>query len=168
MSQAFSYQTTYTLDKAYYVECYDDSVTVDHSFRPYMKAAVLIGFGLLLMVATDISAYMAYFVFGLGIVEALGVFYQKPWWIARQLLSKAANNEVNLLIDEQSITTKSAFVDLTIPWQEVSELQKSAKGWLFVYKGSKNYLSDRSLDASAQHFLRTQQLTNQSKNTSAE
>jgi len=153
MSQAFSYQTTYILDKAYYVECYDDSVTNDDSLRPYTKASVLIAFALVIMIATEVSAYMSYFVFGLGIVEALGVFYRKPWWVTRQLLSKAANNEVDLLINEDAIVSKSAFVDLTFLWTEISMLTKSSKGWLFTYHGVKHYLSDRSLDESAQAFL---------------
>ena len=37
--------------------------------------------------------------FAIGIVEALGVYYRKPWWVARQMLGKASKSEVTLTID---------------------------------------------------------------------
>jgi YcxB-like protein len=153
MNTPFHYQNTYILDKSHFTECYSETAVRDDSFRPYTKAAILLGFALVVMMATEISAYVSYFVFGLGIVEALGVYYRKPWWIYRQLLSKAANNEVTMTIEDNGITIKSAFVSLSFPWQDIEQLQKSALGWLFVHNNVKHYISDRCLSEEAQQFI---------------
>lgn len=153
MTTPFQFQTTYILNKSHFNECFEETAVQDDSFRPYTKAAVLIIFALVLMIATTISTYMSYFVFGLGIVEALGVYYRKPWWIYRQLLSKAADNEVCLSIDEAGIKTHSAFVELTFAWPDISELGKSQLGWLFHCHGARHYISDRCLTDVAQLFL---------------
>lgn len=156
---SFSFENTFVLDKSHFVECYSETAVQDDSFRPYTKAAVLVVFALLIMMTTEISAYVSYFVFGLGIVEALGVYYRKPWWVYRQLLSKAAGNEVTLVINEQGIETQSAFVQLTFAWQEITSLEKSNLGWVFFCRGTKHYLSDRSLNDAAQAFLDTKRNT---------
>ncbi|WP_286263085.1 YcxB family protein [Thalassotalea atypica] len=157
MTDSFHFENTFHLDKSHFSECYSETAVQDDSFRPYTKSAVLIVFSLTIMIATEISAYMSYFVFGLGIIEALGVYYRKPWWIYRQLLSKAANNEVTLIIDEQGISTQSSFVNLTFAWRDIQSLSKSALGWVFICQGTQHYISDRSLNEQAQQFLVGQQ-----------
>lgn len=157
MNTPFHYQNTYILDKSHFTECYSETAVQDQSFRPYTKAAILVVFALVLMMATNISAYISYFVFGLGVVDALGVYYRKPWWIYRQQLSKAANNEVTMVIDNEGINIKSAFVNSSFPWKEIEQLQKSNLGWLFVYKNVKHYVSDRSLSEQAQQFIHDKQ-----------
>ncbi len=157
MNTPFYFQQTYQLDRSHFTECYSETAVVDNTFRPYTKAFVLVMFAIVIMITTDISAYVSYFVFGLGIVEALGVYYRKPWWIYRQLLSKAANNDVTLTIDHQGIKTESAFVNLSFPWQDIDALNKSALGWLFTHKNINHYISDRILSDEAQQFLTEQQ-----------
>ena len=153
MTMPFSYSTTYTLDKTHFSECYDESVIVDRSKRVYFKSAILSLFGLSILLFTTVNPYAAWFVVALGILEALSIYYRKPWWLARQMLSKAAKGEVTLILDEQSITTKSFYVDSIITWQEVSKLEQTKQGWLVIHSKGRNYISARCLSSQAQAFM---------------
>ena len=108
-----NYQTRFTLDKDYYAECYDASMPEKTTWQAYQKSIVLTLVGAVLVVATDLSPYAAWFVFGLGIVEALGTYYHRPWWLARQMLSRAANNDAELTITEHEIACQSNHVNFS-------------------------------------------------------
>jgi len=103
MTQSSSYTASFTLDKAHYSECYSQSSTLSHDKKTYFKANVLTVFGLIILLATPVNPYAAWFVIALGLLETVSVYYHKPWWVIRQMLSKASNSEVKLTIDEQGI-----------------------------------------------------------------
>lgn len=147
------YQTTFILDKAYYAECYDASIPVKTTWQAYKKATLFTLVGAILVLATDVSPYAAWFVFGLGIVEALGTYYHRPWWLARQMLSRAANNEAELTISAQQVACKSSFVNFSIEWQNVDQIEKAPNGWLLISKQGKHYLSNQHLNEEVMLFL---------------
>lgn len=153
MTQEFNYSTSFVLDKKYYRECFEQSVSEVHSWRSYAKAIFFVVFGALLVIFTPISSYVAWFVFGLGIVEALSVYYQKPWWVTRQMLSKAANGKVTLTIDEKSISSHSHYVDDVILWGDVKTLEQTPQGWLVYHNKGKNYLSQGFLNEEVEQFF---------------
>ena len=111
-----------------------------------------------ILLFTEINPYGAWFVVGLGALEALSVRFRKPWWLARQMISKAANTELTLTIDENSVSSKSFYVESKISWAEVKKIEQTAKGWLFYHAGGKNYLSGRCLSESAKAFISAQAL----------
>lgn len=153
MPIAFSFTTTYRLDKTHFNECYDASVTVDRSLRRYVKALILSSGGLLLLYFTEVGPYVAWFILGIGIIEALSVYYRKPWWVARQMLSKAAGLEVTLTLNEQSIDSESSYLESSILWTEVSVLEKTSQGWLVQHNAGKNYIASSCLSEQAEDFL---------------
>lgn len=153
MTPTFSYSHTFTLDKAHFTECYNESVSSDYSIKAYFKALFLSFFGMALVLFTDINAYAAWFVFSLGVLEALSVYYQQPWWVLRQMLSKVAKGDVTLIINEIGIYTKSFYVNNSILWQEVFSLKATNKGWLVSHPLGKNYISNRCLSDEAQAFI---------------
>ncbi len=153
MTENFSYTTTFVLDKAYYNLCYQQSVVIDHSWRAYAKAMFFTVFGAVLVLFTPINSYVAWFVFALGLVEALSVRYQQPWWVARQLLSKAANNDVTLTIDTKGIHSHSFYIDDLITWSDINLLAQDQHGWLVQHSKGKNYLPQRLLSPEASDYL---------------
>jgi len=152
MNSPFSFTSHYILDKTYFSECFDESVTIDHSFKAYYKAIgfFLVGTALLF---TGTNAYASLFLVGLGALEMLSIKYKKTWWLWRQMMSKAANNDVELTIDEQGISSNSFYVDSTVLWNEISELTITSKGFLIKHSNGVSYISKRSLDTAAIEFI---------------
>lgn len=156
MPSPYSYSTTYILDKAHFAECYDQSVTPDTTLKPYYKA---IGFNMvgIALIFTDITLYLAYFFIGLGIIDALNVKYHKAWWLLRQMMSKAANNEVTLTIDEQGIRTQSLYVNSQILWTDMYRITATAKGFLIIHKAGTSYVSAACLDSATLAYIKAKQ-----------
>ena len=151
---SFEYSSKFVLDKSYFVECYeasaDDNLTVKH----FTKSIVLILVGLVSLFFSQVSAYFGWFMIGLGIVGALGIYYRKPWWLTRQMLSRAANSEIDLVINEAGIETQSRFNQNNLSWENVNQLKVSEHGYLIVMKNqSKHYLSARNLSDDAKAFI---------------
>lgn len=153
MNSEFSYSTSYILDKSHYSETFDESVTIDTSYRPYVKAIVVALVGLVLIYASDMSPYFCWFLIGLGGVEALSVRFQKSWWLARQIISKAANNEMTLTINTDGVFAKSLYVDGKILWADIKRIEATKQGWLLHFAKGKTYISNRTLSVEAIGFL---------------
>ncbi len=153
MATPFSYTTQYILNKEHFRECYSQSVITDNSVRAYSKSLMLSAGGLFLVFYTQVNAYIAWFIFCLGCLEALSVYYHKAWWVARQVFSKAANSEVTLTIDEEGVMSKSEFVELKLEWQKVKALTETELGWLVEHDQGKNYISASCLSEQAIEFL---------------
>ena len=155
MTQPNSFSSSFILDKAHYTECYTQSSTLSHDTKTYFKASILIVFGLFILFATPVNPYVAWFVIALGILEMVSIYYHKPWWVMRQMLSKASHSEVKLTIDEQGILTESFDLDNRILWTDVNFISKTELGFLVHYRLgksingkdiiNKSYISNSSL-----------------------
>lgn len=156
MSTPFSYSHTFVLDRPHFNECFKNSVEIDNSVVAYKKALVFSLIGVALLLATEVSGYIAYFLIGLGVVEALSVFYRQPWWVARQMLSRAANSKVNLTIDESGIHIDSFYVKSTIAWSQIDKVQQTQDGLLIFHQNTKSYLSGNCLSPQAREYLLNQ------------
>ena len=153
MSPSFSYSTTFILDKAYFIECYQQTVIQDRTWRAYKKAIMLMVVGLILLMAIEEGGYLTSFLIALGILEALSVRYQQAWWVTRQGLSRAADNEAKLTIDESGIEIHSAFANTVWSWDAIEKLQETSLGWILQHNQTRHYLSNRHLDEQTLHFL---------------
>jgi hypothetical protein len=158
MSTPFSYSSTYILDKSHFSETFDASITVDNAKTVYFKSIILAFLGLALLLFKQIRPYVGWFIVALGALEVLSVRFRKSWWLARQMISKAASNELTLTIDEYSVSSKSFYVESKISWAEVRKIEQTAQGWLLYHAGGKNYLSGRCLSEPANEFIRAQAL----------
>ncbi|PIW61636.1 YcxB family protein [Shewanella sp. CG12_big_fil_rev_8_21_14_0_65_47_15] len=154
MPTPYSYSTTYILDKAHFDECYTQSVIPDPTLKPYYKGIGLVLIGIAL-IFTDISLYLAYFFVGLGVIEALNVKYHKTWWLMRQMMSKAASNEVTLSMDEQGIRTHSRYVDNQIRWTDIDRIKETARGFLLTHRAGTSYISSSCLDTATIAYIRS-------------
>jgi len=163
MTTSASFSTKFTLDKTHYTECYTQSSTLVHNKKTYFKASVLAFFGLFILMFTPVNAYAAWFVIGLGIIEMLSVYYHRPWWVLRQMFSRASNSEVSLTLDEKGILTESFYNNSRILWPDITELKETELGFVVFFTlnksvigkaiSSKSYLSKSCLSAEAQTFL---------------
>lgn len=153
MTTLFSFSTQYILDKHHFRECYAQSVRTENSVGSYFKSMLLSLSGLLFVLFTEMNPYAAWFVLLLGVLDALSVYYRKSWWVMRQMLSKAANSEVNLIIDEKGITSQSSHAELQLEWKAVNALIVTELGWLIEHAQGKNYIPNSCLTAQAIDFL---------------
>jgi len=162
-SQSRSFTASFTLDKAHYSECYTQSSTLSHDKKTYFKANVLTVFGLIILLATPVNPYAAWFVIALGLLETVSVYYHKPWWVIRQMLSKASHSEVKLTIDEQGILTESFHINNRILWTDVTLVTETELGFLIYFSlgktamgkdiASKSYISKSCLSDEAIAFI---------------
>ncbi len=152
MKESFSYSTTYILDKTHFNECFDESVKIDNSLKPYTKAIGFFFIGVALLL-TNTNAYASWFLVGLGVVEALNVKFNKTWWLWRQMMSKAAGNEVSLTVNEQGVITHSLYVNSKISWDDTSEIEATKQGFLIKHSGGTSYLSRSTLSSEAIAFI---------------
>ncbi|MGL1958798.1 MAG: YcxB family protein [Colwellia sp.] len=153
MKTPFTFSTRFILDKAHFTECYQESSTVKRTLNAFLKSAILIAFGLILLLFTQVNAYTAWFVVALGILEALSLYYHQPWWVLRQMLSRASNSEVNLTIDEQGVLSESFYSKSRVLWSDVTEIKVTHNGFVLFFMGGKSYLSNKGLSKEAQTFM---------------
>ncbi|MFT4938829.1 MAG: hypothetical protein ACI88A_001859 [Paraglaciecola sp.] len=158
MTTPFAYSTTYILDKSHFSETFDESITLNSSKTAYFKSIILGFLGLAILLFTEINPYGAWFIVGLGALEAFSVRFRKSWWLARQLISKAANSELTLTIDEHGVSSKSFYVESKISWDDVKTIEQTRQGWLILHATGRNYLSDRCLSEAARAFISKQAL----------
>ena len=157
MNSPTSFTSKFTLDKAHFNECYRESTVLDLSAKAFFKSAVLMLFGLTLLLFTPVDAYAAWFIIALGILEALSLYYNQPWWVLRQMLSKASNSEVTLTIDEQGVLSESFYHNGRILWQDITAINETSLGFVLHFNVGKNtsksYLSKSCLSSDAQQFI---------------
>jgi hypothetical protein len=153
MTTPFSYSTTYVLDKSHFVETYEASASPVTPTKAYTIAMALGLAGLILLMFTEIDPFVAWFIVALGGLEAFSVRYKKTWWLGRQLISKAANTELKLTIDEEGVSSESIHVRSTLPWAKINHIESTENGWLLYHKGGKNYLSARALSEEARAYV---------------
>lgn len=153
MTQPFSYQTSFILDKSHFGECFDESVQVQTPITMYRKGALLMLIGAGLVMFSELNPYAAWFIFSLGILEVVSSHYKKSWWVARQMLSKVAKAEVTLKIDNNCIHISSFYNDNNMQFSDISQITATENGWLINHNNNRHYISNRCLDKSAQAFL---------------
>jgi hypothetical protein len=155
MTQPFNYQTSFILDKSHFSECFDESVTVQTPWILYRKGLILMLVGMLLVMFSELNPYAAWFIFSLGILELVSSYYRQPWWVARQMLSKAAKAEVKLAINQDSIHISSFYIDNNMQFSDIELITPTEKGWLISHNSNRHYISNRCLDKATQDFLQS-------------
>jgi hypothetical protein len=160
----FSHNQEYILDKSHFEECYDQSRQPVSGARAYLKAACLLVAGLAL-VFSPLDRIFVFFLLGLGIIEALSVRYQRAWWLLRQMMSKAAGNQVELLIDMQGVHSRSQFVNSHILWADVSNIEETDRGFVLLHPAGRGYVSKRCLSDAACAFIAAKGKTLESQQT---
>ena len=144
----------YILDREYFSECFDESANTAASFKTYRQAILLIIMASIFFVM-EVEAYLFWFLLCLSVVELLSIRYKRSWWIARHMLSRAANSKVNIRIDDQGIFTLSPFHQQDWLWNDISEIKSTEKGFVVIHNSVTSYLSKSGLDEDALALLTT-------------
>ncbi|MBL4899460.1 MAG: YcxB family protein [Colwellia sp.] len=114
-------------------------------------------FGLIILLFTPVNGYAAWFVIALGILEALAIYYNQPWWVLRQMLSKASGSEVTLTIDDKGVLSESFYHNGRILWSDVCDIKEMELGFVLYFivgkKTNKSYLSKGHLSSPAQEYI---------------
>ncbi|MBV7314453.1 YcxB family protein [Shewanella sp. NIFS-20-20] len=155
MSTEQHFESSFTLDRHYYLACYDETAQPLIGIKPYAKAALLCIAGLGLA-AANVPAYLSYFIIGLGVIEGLSVRFNRSWWLWRQLLSKAANNTVSVTVNERGIRTHSQFVNQQWTWQQIVAIEEKPLGFVLQLDKGRQYLLKQPLSTDCQAFIRQQ------------
>lgn len=153
MNTSFRYATTYILDRSHFAETFDESSKQGNTIQLYGKSIGLMLVGFSIVTFTDIFPYAGWFILVLGIVDAFSVYFRKSWWLVRQMISSEANMEVTLTIDDEGLNSKSHRVNSNIAWSDVSNIEKTKKGWLIYHNAGRNYLSAGCLSDEAIAFV---------------
>lgn len=156
VSKPFFYSTKYKLDKSHFIETFDESMTAKNTISAYLKAIGLSLSGFAILQFTELSPYGGWFLVVIGAVDALGVYFKKPWWLARQMISQAANTELTLTINDDGVSSHSRSVESHIAWTEIEKIEKTQQGWLLYYGPGRSYLSARCLSSEANAFIAKQ------------
>ncbi|NMP32032.1 YcxB family protein [Thalassotalea sp. M1531] len=156
MSGPVNYSHTFKLDRALLNECFEQSMDQPVTWFNYRKALVFVFIGMALLMATEVDGYLASFIVGLGVVEALSVKYQQAWWVTRQLFGRSGNSDVTVGVDINGVHINSAYVSQSFVWQDIDEIIETKKGLLLMSKGIKHYLSASVLSDEAQQFMLAQ------------
>ncbi len=153
MTTPFSCPTMFTSDKAHSAECSSELMTCEHAISAYFKAIFLSLFGILLVLFTEINLYAAWFLFSLSILKAISVYYQEPYGLARQMLSKVAKSDTRLIVNDLNISIEYLYLTNTILWGDISTLTATSKAWLNSHILGKNYAFNRGLSTPGITFI---------------
>ncbi len=135
----------YILNREYYSECFDESANTAASLKTYRQVILFIIVAGVFFVM-EIEAYVVWFLLCLGGVELLSIRYKRSWWIARQMLSRAAGGKVNIRIDDQGIFTDSTYHQQDMLWSDIAEIRGTEKGFVITHNSGTSYLSRSGLD----------------------
>lgn len=153
----FSYTYSFTLNKHYLSECYEQSAVFNRSWRVYARAFILIVVALLLLKFTELDTYISLLILTLGLIDAAGSYYHKAWWLARQALSSSYNSLVNLSIDTAGITTQSPQASNVILWADIKQIITTDKGLIIHHSKGQSYLSKSALNFMALEYIQSKQ-----------
>lgn len=152
MSEPFHYQTEFVLDRSHYEECFDETAKPMIGRRPYAKALGFVIFGFIL-IAMPVEDVIGYLFIALAAVEGLSVKFRRPWWLWRQLMSKAANHQVNFCLDDEGIKITSDYVNQQINWSQIDSIETTTRGYLLNIGKGRSYVSRRILNDEANAFI---------------
>ncbi|BBN80745.1 hypothetical protein PA25_07300 [Pseudoalteromonas sp. A25] len=131
----------FTLDKNYFTECFEESVAFSDKAKP--KYPLLVFLILLSGLAWFVleKPYVASFIALVALLEVVAFVYRKPWWITRQMLSRASGSLVTLQIDERGISAVNPYKQYQLTWQDVQQAHKTNKGVVLKTKHGMQYIS---------------------------
>ncbi|SET00401.1 YcxB family protein [Thalassotalea agarivorans] len=156
MSESFLYTTSYQLDKPYFIECFEESAEKPLNAKSFTKSYGFLAVAFAVFAMAEVSDYLAWFFVGLAAVEALSIYYQKAWWVTRQMWSRASHETVSIQIDDTGIQSQTRHLTSTIEWQHITAVAESDRGFVFSIEKGRSYLSKSCLTEEAIAFIKAQ------------
>jgi len=147
------FTTTYKLDKPYFYECFDQSLPYSKRAQPkYFLLALLVVLGLFGIYGLG-EHYLGTFLLMLALLECIAFYYRRPWWVTRQMLSRASGSEVTLTFDEDGIKSTNHYKNYQLAWHDINEVITTDCGLLLKSKSGMQYISKAILDEETIDFI---------------
>ncbi|KZN42118.1 YcxB family protein [Pseudoalteromonas luteoviolacea] len=147
------FQSEFILDKRYFQECFDESVKMSKHHKPkYGLIAFLVSLGFVAHYLLS-QAYLGNFLFILAVLEGVAFYYKRPWWIARQMLSRASGSKVLLTIDDEGIKTENPYRAFSVKWQDIENVVKTEQGLIIEQQRHNQYISGTVLNKDVYDFI---------------
>tara|TARA_R110001583_G_scaffold24340_1_gene88883 strand:- start:387 stop:890 length:504 start_codon:yes stop_codon:yes gene_type:complete len=152
------FETHFILNREHYAECFDQSMLLKGPQKPrFAFIAGLIIAGLFFLFVTDVQGLLAWFFFGIAVLEYFSFKYKRPWWLMRQMMSKNAGNKITLIFDDQGIENKSVYINNQLAWQSIDSFYETDTGFMLnLHQGGQQYLSKSCLDEAIQSYIQQQ------------
>ncbi|MBQ4814467.1 hypothetical protein A7985_15855 [Pseudoalteromonas luteoviolacea] len=147
------FQSEFTLDKRYFQECFDESVKISQHHKPkYGLITFLVSLGFVSHYLLN-QAYLGNFLFLLAVLEGVAFYYKRPWWVARQMLSRASGSKVTLIIDDEGIKTENPYRAFSVKWQDIQKVVKTEQGLIIQQQRHNQYISGAILNDEVYEFI---------------
>ena len=148
-----AFTTTYTLDKPYYYECFDESLPYSKRAKPkYFLLVLLVALGLFGIYGLK-DHYLGSFMIMLAVLECLAFYYRRPWWVTRQMLSRASGSEVTLTFDDNGIKSANHYKSYQLAWQDINEVMDTQQGIILRNKSGMQYISKKIISTETLAFI---------------
>ncbi|MFC3031089.1 YcxB family protein [Pseudoalteromonas fenneropenaei] len=135
------YSFSYTLDKPFYRECFQSCAPLTPKKMPrYALLLLLVGLGMFSIYGLK-DHYLGTFLIMLAILECVANYFQEPWWVTRQMWSRAAGTDVQVIIDEQGIKTENRGNKMQWLWADITAVVRTNSGVVFSSARGNHYLS---------------------------
>ncbi|KAA1152240.1 MULTISPECIES: YcxB family protein [Pseudoalteromonas] len=145
--------TTYTLDRPYFYECFDESLPYSKRAQPkYFLLMLLTALGLFGIYGLN-DHYLGSFLIMLAILECVAFYYRRPWWVTRQMLSRASGSEVTLTFDDEGIKSVNHYKNYQLVWQDINEVIDTERGLLLKNKRGMQYISKQILSPEIINYI---------------
>ena len=149
------FETHFILNREHYGECFDQSSLLKGPQKPrlaFIAGSILTG--LFFLFFTNVQGLLAWFFFGIAVLEYFSFKYRRSWWLMRQMMSKNAGNKITLIFDELGIENKSVYINSQLAWQSIQSFQETETGFMLnLTQGGQQYLSKSCLDEPLQTYV---------------
>ncbi|WP_117234718.1 YcxB family protein [Vibrio maerlii] len=154
MSKDSGFTTEYTLDKAFFAECFDQTSQPIKFPHAYWKSLLFLIFGVgLLELELLPNGYVGWFFIVLSVVEAFSVYCRRTWWLWRQTISSGANSKVIFEGDEDGVTYTNRKTSNTLAWNNIDQVEQTDLGLILHIGKQRQYVSKSCLDEDAVVFI---------------
>ncbi|MGO2130865.1 MAG: YcxB family protein, partial [Pseudoalteromonas prydzensis] len=134
-----SFSTTYTLDKPYFYECFDESLPYSAQAKPkYVFLVLLVSLGLTAIYWLE-KHYLGNFLIMAAVLECVAFYYRRPWWVTRQMLSRASGSEATLSIDKEGFKSVNPHKSYQLAWQDIDEVIFTPRGIILKSRRGMQY-----------------------------
>ncbi|KZN38857.1 hypothetical protein N480_11485 [Pseudoalteromonas luteoviolacea S2607] len=147
------FQSEFILDKRYFQECFDESVKMSQYHKPkYALIAFLVSLGFVAHYLLS-QTYLGNFLFILAVIEGIAFYYKRPWWVARQMLSRASGSKVLLTIDDEGIKAENPYRAFSVKWHDIEKVIKTEQGLIIQQQRHNQYISGTVLNQDVYDFI---------------
>lgn len=132
-----------TLDKEYFSEAFSQSIRYANKWRKAERIIgalfIILGAGLLVWSEGKMASPIALVI--IGLFELFSPYIKKKWWVGRQMKSKVANANVEIVLSDSGIDSTGPYSKGMIAWEGVERIFETPKGvFLWPQKGMHIYL----------------------------